>query len=191
MGKLLRYVFFILLLSIVITSCQKEQSVKEIQAPVPVDNSNLLAMVSSPGNFLANAGTLTITVDDSTYVFDAKKDSIAFVNLYLDDKKYFGITAINKEHTMSFGISSSGYAVANVNTKVAGSQFLLSKANNSNLQYALTQYPELQDMSKISLTTYAQDSVLAKGTFVAFLSKDTKLNSAFYQVKGVFDLKTK
>jgi hypothetical protein len=187
----IRYIFFTVLLSMAIISCQKDQNVKDAPSLSATTNPALLAMVSGPGNFLASSGTLNITIDDSTYTFDAQKDSIAFVNLYLDNKRYFGLTAINKIHTMSFGISSAGYAETNSDNKIAGSQFLITKGNNANLQYTLTQYANLQDSSRIKLSAFAQDSILAKGSFVTFLNNTTKKGMPFYRAVGNFDLKIK
>ena len=186
----IRYVFFTVLLSMAIISCQKDQNVKDAPTLHSSTSPALLAMVSSPGNFLASSGTLNITIDDSTYTFDAQKDSIAFVNLYLDSKRYFGLTAINKTHTMSFGISSAGYVETNIDNKIAGSQFLFTKGNNT-LQYTLTPYANLQDSSHIKLSAFAQDSILARGNFVTFLNNNTKPGMPFYHVTGNFDLKIK
>jgi len=188
----IRYIFFTVLLSMIIISCQKDQNVKDSPSlSTTTTNPTLLAMVSGPGNFLASSGTLNITIDDSTYTFDAQKDSIAFVNLYLDNKRYFGLTAINKTHTMSFGISSAGYAETNIDNKIAGTQFLLAKGNNANLQYTLSQYANLQDSSRIKLSDFAQDSILARGNFVTFLNNTTKTGTPFYRATGNFDLKIK
>jgi hypothetical protein len=187
----IRYIFFILFFLAAMVSCQKDEDLKEITQPVKEDGTNSLSAIATPGNVLAVAGTLKITIQDSTYTFDAAKDSIAFVNVYLDDKKYFGITAINKAHTMSFGISSSGYAANNITGAIAGSQFLFSTGNKSNIQYTLSQNAVSLDSGKVSLTQYSRDSVLAKGTFTTYLAKDVKLNSPAYKVVGSFDLKKK
>lgn len=185
--RILYNIFCFVLLSLAITSCQKEQNL--VDAQVNETNLNLLSKISMPGNYLASSGILTVTMKDSTYVFDAQKDSIAYVNLYLDNKTYFGITAINKDHTLSFGISSPGFAQANSVKNIAGSQFILTKGNKANIQYALTQQADKQHISNINLTSYAQDSTMAKGTFVAFLSPNVRSDSSFYYVKGQFDLK--
>lgn len=187
MMRILYNIFFLVLLSLAITSCQKEQNLKDTQ--LTDVNPNLLAKISMPGNYLASSGILTVTLKDSTYMFDAQKDSIVYVNLYLDNKVYFGITAINKDHTLSFGISSPGFAQANSIKNIAGSQFILSKGNKPNIQYALTQQANKQRVSNINLTNYAQDSTMVKGTFVAFLTPNMKSDSGFYYVKGQFDLK--
>ena len=185
--RVLYHSFCLLLLSAVMVSCQKEQSVKDAQ--LNQINPNLLAKISMPGNYLASSGILKITIKDSTYVFDAQKDSIAYVNLYLDNKTYFGITAINKEHTLSFGISSPGFAQTNQNKDVAGSQLILSKGNRPNIQYSLTQALNMQRLSTINFSNYAQDTTMAKGTFTTYLASGIKSDSSFYQVKGEFDLK--
>jgi len=190
---ILCYVLLMLLLSGMIVSCQKDQDIKDVStvnANAKVDSANLSAL-NAPGNYLAVKGTLTITIQDSTYSFDAAKDSIAFVNVHSGSDQYFGITAINKDHNMSFGISSAGYALSNLNTTVAGSQFLINRDKKPTIEYALTKYATEQDFGKINLTSYKQDSVLAKGTFYTFLAKDAKPSAPFYRVKGTFSLQLK
>ena len=189
MGKL-RHILFVLILLAVFSSCQKEEQLKEVsQSSLKADSAASMAAFSPTGNSLAIKGTLKITVQDSTYIFDAAKDSIAFVNVYLDNKKYFGITAINKAHTMSFGISSQGAAAANQTGPVAGSQFLLN--GKTNLQYTLSQNAGMQDPGKISIAQYSRDSVLVKGTFTTYFAKDAQPNSSFYKAEGSFELKKK
>jgi hypothetical protein len=179
------FIFIALLLSGVIVSCQKDQSIKDGSAAKP--DSSLIA----PDNYLAVKGTLTITIQDSTYSFDAAKDSVAFVNVHGGDSSYFGITAINKAHNMSFGISSIGHATNNVVTPVAGSQFILRPDNKPNIQYALTDHAIAQDFGKISITSYKQDTVLAKGTFYTFLAKGDVVKTPATKVKGTFNLQLK
>ncbi|HEY8783950.1 MAG TPA: hypothetical protein VIM16_20140 [Mucilaginibacter sp.] len=184
--------FFAISILAVTASCQKDSAVKELDAPktnVTADSSAF----SSPGNFLAASGTLKIKYNDSTYTFDAAKDSIAFINVRVDDQThYFGITAINKEHNMSFGISSSGFAYSNINRNIAGSQFLLSTDNKKPvLQLSLSKYAGQTDFGNINIIRYNQGSELAKGTFHAFLAKDDKADAPFYRVEGTFDLKLK
>jgi hypothetical protein len=183
---------FILLLWVVVSSCQKDESVKElgtVKTLAATDSTSVLSVINGPGNFLASKGTLKITIEDSTYIFDASKDSIAFINVHNGDSKYYGITAINKDHTMSFGISSIGLASVNVNNKVAGSQFLLKVDDKQPLlQYTLTQFIDEDDSGKISLEKYNDQNVIAKGTFFTFLAKDDKANSPFYRAEGSFEL---
>ena len=101
-----RFLYILMLISAAISACQKDESVKKTttQATGPVKVST----VSSPGNYLASKGTLTVKIKDSTYSFNAEQDSIAFVNIAIDGQEYYGLTAINRAHTVSFGISSSG-----------------------------------------------------------------------------------
>lgn len=179
------FILLFLLLSGVIVSCQKDQEVKDDAA------SKSDTTFTSPDNYLAAKGTLKITLQDSTYSFDAATDSIAFVNVHNGNNQYFGITAINKAHNMSFGISSSGYALSNINTNVAGSQFILKPNNKSINQYALTDSTGVQDYGKISLAAYKQDSILAKGTFYTYLVKAGLTKPVTYKVKGTFSLKLK
>lgn len=178
------FIVIALLFSGVIMSCQKDQDIKD-------DASKADSVFTAPDNYLAVKGTLTITLPDTTYSFDAAKDSIAFVNVHSGDKQYFGITAINKAHNMSFGISSAGYALSNLSTPVAGSQLILKPDNKPGTQYALTDHAVAQDFGKVSMAAYKQDSVLAKGTFYTFLAKDEKAATPAVKVKGTFSLKLK
>ena len=183
------FIVFLLLLSGMIVSCQKDQvEGDETSVNTKADSSLTL---NSPGNNLAVKGTLKLTILDSTYTFDAAKDSIAFVTVSSGNDQYFGITAINKEHNMSFGISSAGKALSNLTSTVAGSQFLLSHDKMPNIEYALTKYVNTEDFGKINITSYKQDCTLAKGTFYTFLAKDAKPNAPFYKVKGTFSLQLK
>jgi hypothetical protein len=179
-------------LLMVLASCQKDPAVSEPDASktnIAADSS----LFSSPGNFLAASGTLKIKYNDSTYTFDASKDSIAFISVRVNDNtSYFGITAINKEHSMSFGISSSGFAYSNINRDVAGSQFLLSSDDKTPaLQLSLSRYSGQKNSGNINLVQYNQNGQLAKGTFYTFLAKDDKANSPYYRVEGSFDLNLK
>ncbi|WP_183560916.1 hypothetical protein [Mucilaginibacter sp. SP1R1] len=189
------FVSFILLLSVMVSSCQKDESVKDPAAVKQVaisDSVSTVGINNAPGNFLAGKGTLKVTIEDSTYTFNAATDSIAFINVHNGDNKYFGITAINKAHTMSFGISSVGFASSNVNSKVAGSQFLFGFDDKKPLlQYTLTQFAGQDDSGKISIEKYNTENEIAKGTFFTFLAKDDKPNSPFYRVEGSFDLQQK
>jgi hypothetical protein len=107
-------------------------------------------------------------------------------------KKYYGITAINKEHTVSFGISASGTVNYNINTAVAGSQFLISPDENKKEQeYSLSRFSGQKDVGNINITQYIQGKELAKGTFYTFLAMDDKPNTLFYKVEGSFDLQMK
>ena len=179
------FILIFLLLSGVIVSCQKDQEIKDTASGK--SDSTFIA----PDNYLAAKGTLTITLQDSTYSFDAATDSIAFVNVHNGNNQYFGITAINKAHNMSFGISSGGYALSNINTNVAGSQFILKPDKGAADQYALTDSASVQDYGKINLGAYKQDSVLAKGTFYTYLVKAGLGKPTIYKVKGTFSLRLK
>ena len=184
-----RFFGLILLLAAFLSSCQKDENVKVTQ-PV-LDSAQKLNAASIPGNYLATKGTLKIKIQDSTYTFDASQDSIAFVNINIDGKEYYGVTAINKAHTFSFGISSLGAPIAEMPGNVAGCQFLLSTTGKSDLAYTLTRNATPQDYGTISIEKYNQDTVLAKGTFHTYLAKDTKKNSPFYVADGSFELKVK
>jgi len=186
----IRYLIFFVI-AIIALSCTKDEEVKAITAKKldsVAASSNLSA---AHPNTLAVSGTLTVTVKDSTYIFNARNDSIAVVNIYLDGEKYFGITAINKAHTMSFGISSPGYATDSTTKVIAGGQFLFSNKNAQNIEYTLSQNAEVPEPGKLVLTQYGRDSTLAKGTFSTYLGQDVKATSPFYKVEGAFNLKIK
>ncbi|MCS3736764.1 hypothetical protein [Mucilaginibacter dorajii] len=186
------FIFCTLIISVAISSCQKDDSVKAMETAKPAVDSAALNIINTPGNFLAGKGSLKITIGDSTYTFDAATDSIAFINVHNGDNKYYGITAINKAHTMSFGISSEGFAAAKVNSKVAGGQFLFTVDEKKPLlQYTLTKFVGKDDTGKITIEQYNKDNMIAKGTFFTFLAKDDKENSPFYRVEGSFELQLK
>jgi hypothetical protein len=181
--RFIKFTLIILVLSAMVISCQKDQNV----------DLNLMKPVEKPdtGNFIAVKGTLKITINDSTYIFNAATDSIAFVNVRVDSNKYFGITAINKEHTMSFGISSLGSATSNISGDIAGGQWLFSADNKKGLQYSLAKYPDPEKPNKINLTQYMKDSVLTAGTFSAFMAQGTRPNAPIYKIQGTFNLQWK
>jgi hypothetical protein len=186
-------IFFAISLLAVITSCQKDPAVDASGASktnIAADSS----IFSSPGNFLAVSGTLKIKYNDSVYIFDAANDSIAFINVSNNNNntRYFGITAINKQHNMSFGISSPGFVYSNIKRSIAGSQFLLSADDKKPvLQLSLSQYPGQNGFGNINLVQYNQGRELAKGTFYTFLAKDDNANSPYYRIEGTFDLQLK
>lgn len=185
-----RFAGFILLLAVFITSCQKDENVSAAKntSQQKIDSTEKQA---SPGNYLAGKGTLKIKLKDSTYTFDASRDSIAFINISIDGKEYYGITAINKAHTVSFGISTLGAPIAEMPGSVAGCQFLLNPTGKTNAAYTLTRNTVSDDYGTFSLEKYNQDTVLAKGTFHTYLATDTKKNQAFTLVDGSFELKVK
>lgn len=187
---------FILLLLVGFSSCQKDSDVKDpevAKTSLAADSATNQNILANPGNYLAAEGSLSITVNDSTYTFDAAEDSIAFVNEHQEgDKRYFGITAINKAHTMSFGISSAGFVYSNIKSPIAGSQLLLMPDDKATvLQYTLSRFAGKDDFGEIKVERYNQGNVLAKGTFVTYLATDDKANSPFYKVQGSFDLQLK
>jgi uncharacterized protein YdeI (BOF family) len=179
-------VLIILFFSAVIVSCQKDQQSADgalTQTVAKADTSD------NSGNFFAVKGTLSITVDDSTYTFDAAKDSIAFINVNIDSTKYFGLTAINKAHTVSFGISSRGFAGPELNNVIAGGQLLFNVDGKHIKQYAVSNSVGNNLSNAIYLEQYMQDSVLTKGTFTTLMSK--KGGNAAQVVSGSFDLQRK
>jgi hypothetical protein len=182
---------FILFLSGMAVSCQKDSSDKEIAQQQAAMKADSVIAKSLPGNYLAVGGMLTLKIKDSVYTFDALQDSIAFVNMSVDDDQYFGITAINKAHTMSFGLSSKGVAGTDVSRAIEGSQLILRPDAMHNQQYSLTRFTEPGDAGKIKLLEYRQDTVLAKGSFFTYLATDDKEGSPLYRVEGNFNLKIK
>ncbi len=189
-----RYNYFIFLLGIFFltasSSCRKDVVVNEATHNDSLTDNIRISSSAATGNFLSSAGLLKIKVNDSTYTFDASRDSIAFINMRPDsESRYFGITAINKEHTMSFGISSAGFANSNTINNVAGSQLLLIAANGDlNQQFSLSKYAAKKDFGNINLVKYHQQGVLAKGTFFTFMARDNKATSPVYRIEGTFEL---
>ena len=187
----IRFFGLVLLLAAFLSSCQKDESLQTTAAQTRADSAQKLNTVTAPGNYLVTRGTLKIKIQDSTYTFDASQDSIAFVNINIEGNEYYGVTAINKAHTVSFGISSLGAPIAEMPGSVAGCQFLLNTTGKTNLEYTLTRNAAPQDYGTISIEKYNQDTILAKGTFHTYLAKDTKKNSPFYVTDGSFELKVK
>lgn len=182
------YRYFIgltLMMLAIFSSCQKDQS-----AVKPAINADTISALDAHdgGNYLATSGTLKITIQDSTYTFDDAQDSIAFINVNINGQLYYGITAINRAHTLSFGISSYGAAEAGLSGSVAGGQLLLLNPAKGNLQYTLTTNVLPKDIGTISVDAYRQDSLLAKGQFKTYLARDNKTNSPFYKAEGTFNL---
>ncbi len=177
-----------------VSACQKDPAVNSPGPSTTSINADS-SVVSSPGNFLAVSGTLKVKFNDSVYTFDAARDSIAFINVNGDDQsRYFGITAINKEHSVSFGISSAGFAFNNINRSIAGSQLLLSvDSKKPALQLSLSRnQPDTKiDLGDLNLVEYKAGNELAKGTFYTFMATDDKPNSPYFRVEGSFDLKLK
>ncbi|TSJ40226.1 hypothetical protein FO440_10700 [Mucilaginibacter corticis] len=185
--KFVRFILIILFFSAVIVSCQKDQNVDlSLPKATKADTSD------NSGNFFAVKGTLNVTVNDSTYTFDATKDSIAFINVNIDSNKYFGITAINKAHTVSFGISSPGFAAPDIVNGIAGGQLLFSADSKHVQQYALTNSEIPGEDNQIMLKEYMKDSVLTKGTFSATMVNKTVSHDQPAQiVQGNFNLRIK
>lgn len=180
------------LLCIVFAACQKDQDITAAnKIDVKGDSINNRIAFNSPDNFLATSGTLTVRIEDSTYVFDAAKDSVAFVNVKVDSTHYFGITAINKAHTRSFGISSEGIAAAEVNNPVAGTQLLLNHGDKGGQQFTLPENINIKDVGKLNIIRYMQDSTLSQGTFYTILSKQGQRGPNYFRVTGSFRLQLK
>ncbi len=181
-----------LLVTAFLSSCQKDENVTDPKAnsSAPADTSQKLADLTAPGNFLVSKGTLKIKLPDTIYTFDASLDSIAFVNMNIDGKEYYGVTAINKAHTVSFGISSVGAPIAEMASNIAGCQLLLQPADKLSSEFTLTKNTSPQDFGTMLLDKYNQDTVLAKGTFHTYLAKDPKKNTPAI-VEGSFELRVR
>jgi len=187
--KAFKNMLLVCFLLAVFSACQKEDEKPAglLKGGLKSDSLTAAININDPGTFLATKGILKITVEDSTYIFDAAIDSVAFVNVALDSSKYFGITAINKAHTISFGISSAGTAKADTASAIAGGQLLLHHDEADPVQYTLSRYINTHDVGKLNLIKFQQDSTLTKGTFYTILSRQGK-NQAYYKTTGTFDL---
>lgn len=166
--NIFKAVLVVLFLSAMIMSCQKDQQPSDGALAKPLIKADTS---DNSGNFFASKGTLSITVEDSTYTFDAAKDSIAFINVKIDSNKYFGLTAINKAHTVSFGISSPGFAGPELDNMIAGGQVLFSADGKHIKQFSLSNKVGNNLSNAIHLEQYMQDSILTKGTFKTLMSK--------------------
>jgi hypothetical protein len=184
------FILFAFFIGTALSACQKDDAVSN---PSPTGVTKDSSVVSSRVIFFAAAATLKKKYNDSVYTFDAARDSIAFINVNgADQSRYFGITAINKEHTLSFGVSSAGFAYSNITRTIAGSQLLFGNdALKPAMQFSLTRNSTPGDIGNISMIQYKAGNELAKGTFYAFLSLDDKANSPYYRVEGSFDLQLK
>jgi hypothetical protein len=180
--RFFKFVFAILICITAVWSCKKDASVNynTVEKIAKTDTSD------NSGNFLATSGSLDITVGGTTYTFNAAKDSIAFINVNIDSNKYFGITAINSEHTMSFGISSPGFAGPQLANTIAGGQLLFSK--NGSRQYTLAQRRGYGLFNQITLDKYMQDSLITSGTFNTVMINKNGTDSTVVKVKGSFNL---
>jgi hypothetical protein len=186
-----RFVCLVLPLAVFFSACQKDEPVSAAKTASQVKIDSAEKQNATTGNYLAGKGTLKVKLKDSTYTFDASRDSIAFVNINIDGTEYYGITAINKAHTVSFGISTLGAPIAEMPGNVSGCQFLLHAPGKTDQEYMLTRNITPEDYGTLSLEKYNQDTVLAKGTFHTYLAKDPKKSSAFSVVDGSFELKVK
>ncbi|MFD2870867.1 hypothetical protein ACFS5N_00215 [Mucilaginibacter ximonensis] len=184
--KFFKAVFVALFFTAGIISCQKDGQPENGALINPITKADTS---DNSGNFFAAKGTLNITVDDSTYAFDAAKDSIAFINVNIDSNKYFGLTAINKAHTISFGISSPGFAGPGLDNMIAGGQLLFNVDGKHIKQFALSNSVGNNLSNAIHLDQYMQDSVLTKGTFTTLMSKkdddgnDQVVSGSFYLLR--------
>lgn len=176
-----------------VSACQKDDSsnTQAVDQKLQAAKADSVLAVESPGNYLASGGSLKLKLGDSTYTFNASQDSVAFVSMNVDNEDYFGITAINKAHNLSFGISAKGTAATGVTRDVEGSQLLFSHDALHSEQYSLTQYTKPGDAGKIELATYRGDTILARGTFFVFMAKDDKKDTPIQRVEGDFELRIK
>ncbi|TWR25741.1 hypothetical protein FPZ43_15760 [Mucilaginibacter pallidiroseus] len=176
-----------------VSACQKDDSsnTQAVDQKLQAAKADSALAVESPGNYLASTGSLKLKLGDSVYIFNASQDSVAFVSMNVGNNDYFGITAINKAHNLSFGISAKGAAATGVTRDVEGSQLLLNHDALHSEQYSLTQYTKPGDAGKIQLTAYSADTILARGTFFVFMAKDDKKDTPIQRVEGSFELLVK
>ena len=187
-NKCLGFIAMVLLsLSVTVTSCRKD----EIQAADKEEITDTAAVVPSLGGYLATTGKLKIKFNDTSYVFDARADSIAFIKVDTAGKQYFGITAINDAHTISFGISGKGAAADKIEANVAGTQFLFRQNSIQQQAFTLSNKAHALDIGNFVLKKYryANDELVLKGTFTAYLASDTDTTAQLHKVTGSFDLK--
>ncbi|RYY36807.1 MAG: hypothetical protein EOP46_05100 [Sphingobacteriaceae bacterium] len=182
-------VVIVMLCTAFITSCRKDESLDSFLD----EKTDTTTVTTSLGSFLATDGKLKVTWEDTTYVFDAEVDSIAFVKVDTAGNQYFGVTAINKEHNISFGISGVGAAENKAKTTVAGGQLLFQLSKEKAASYTLSREAHKLDSGKFNLKKYAEedDEVQAKGNFTTYLVHYADKDSVLHKVTGTFDLKFK
>lgn len=178
-------------LALFVSACQKDANEKAVENKKNALMADSVLSLSANDNFLASSGVLTLKVQDTTYIFDAAKDSVAFVNMQVDANRYFGITAINKAHNLSFGISSKGSAADSVAKAIAGGQLIIVNDGLHTRQYTLAPYAKPGDVGMLKLVSYMRNDTLAKGSFFTFLSADNDGSSKLYRVDGTFELRLK
>ncbi|PAW94982.1 hypothetical protein CKK33_16345 [Mucilaginibacter sp. MD40] len=173
------------------SACQKDTKDQAVENKKNALQADSALALNPNDNFLASSGVLTLKMRDTTYTFDASKDSVAFVNMHVEDNRYFGITAINKAHNLSFGISSKGAAADSITKAIAGGQLIVVNDGLHSKQYTLVPYAKPGDVGTLKLVSYMRNDTLAKGSFFTFLAADNDSPSQLYRVDGTFELKLK
>jgi len=176
-----------------VSSCRKDSEVAQPNTEisgVKSDSSQISSRTNAVQYLLASSGKLQLKVNNTTYTFDAVRDSIVFIYVHPDDSSaYFGITAINKEHTLSFGISSPGILQTKVATKIGGTQLLVKSSENKPItEYALSARNSIKDPGNIKLEHFNQLNGPTNGTFATLLTVSGKSPTLAYKVDGKFDL---
>lgn len=178
---------------LLVSSCRKDNELSQPSnesIALKADTTQLFNSTSSTQYLLARAGKLQLSVNDTVYTFDARSDSIVFIYMHQNDTSaFFGITAINKAHTLSFGISSAGILRSNISSKVAGSQLLVkSSENNPTIEYALSSLKSQNSPGSINFKRVSQSNGIAIGIFSTFLTLNNKSNTTEYKVNGTFNI---
>lgn len=194
------YSYFLLALvlfaQVLISSCRKDNEsglpnteISELKS----DSSQINSRTNATQYLLASSGKLQIKVNNTSYSFDAVRDSIVFIYVHPDDSSaYYGITAINKEHTLSFGLSSPGILQTKVATKIGGTQLLVKSSENKPItEYALSVTNSMKDPGSIKLQHLSLLNGPASGTFSTFLTVSSISPSSVYKVSGKFNLQFK
>ena len=188
---LLANTFLLMALLIVGSACRKEDNVAATSTKP--DSTAINSFFTNPGNYLATSGTLELKVNGTTLNFDAATDSIALVNLTtVGNKQFYGLSAINKAHTASFGITSAGLLHVSGESDVAGSQLLVLSADKQPVTaYSLSAASLKTGTGSLNFNQFAKDSLLTKGRFITYLTKNGAQAGTSIKVEGSFSLQFK
>ncbi len=188
---LLAYTLMLMALLIFGTACRKDDSLAA--TTTKADSTSINSFFTNPGNYLATSGILELKVNGTILNFNATTDSIALVNLTtVGNKHFYGLSAINKAHTASFGITSAGVLHVSGGSSIAGSQLLVLSADKQPVTaYSLSTASLKTGVGSLNFNRFAKDSLLTMGSFVTYLTKNDGLANTSIKVEGSFSLQFK
>ncbi len=177
---------------LIFSSCRKDDN-QASTTNTKTDSTAINSFLANPGNYLASSGTLVLRVNGTVLSFDASTDSIALINLTTPGKQqYYGLSAINKAHTASFGITSAGVLHVRGESGVAGSQLLILASDKQPVSaYSLSATNPKNSLGSLNFDTFTKDSLATKGSFVTYLTQNSNQATGTYTVEGSFNLRFK